>query len=790
MNMNMNMSMSMKEYESVKETPSHIIPDGSHVYLPPPSALEKASFFAQSVANYKLIHADESQQQQKQKQPQQSKEQESNLGGKELDGQDNDNDNDNDNEVNNIHPLALASARLQTNGISELSKAINLSSLVHSNEYFAFSNIIDPSLASNNTQKTDGAVQAPATNIGIENAQHGHTNPASVTDKNASAAFALDDDFNHNMNENENEPILRSKFILKRKRQQFQSSTFTLRQHYKRLKVVTAAQKVLDQRYLQLRKRWKLSAPEHGSVVQAPVRPNETVAIDVDIYNQRQGQGQGQNEDNSRSGMMNSNAMEGNGEGVMVSTLGKITRMVPRYATIELAEHFDVSDLLKVMKGDGGGDQGNNANENGNATENKIGNANTPENATENENVTENANENNPDAGAASTKKSGPSDMDVDADADAEPIAISDTCDNDICIKETTEAKPFMVADPTLGSIDLERFDPDNVPMLTLYFQIEKSSTGFVHSVALSSVIQIDHDENSESESKDDGITKEKDEVQHIISTIIRDKVRPNSDEKVIQSLQHSLFCANVFDSIRKEVAFNRNANANSIAKMKSSRTGSAGGPGNGIVPQQQQQQQQQPVWLSSEMEDNFLPPPSLMAGGDMSQKGGGFDIAALSVIHCHEGEVKVQLNSEYALTVKLVDSKNSRETESASTNATNTANASASHSGSQTKEEIHVLCRLLLLHAQFVFHDHHKRSAKRDRDAEDDMSESKKVDYSVGILQSATNFRRSILTRKKMVEESPSILQSCVALGGKVLFERQVRLVLEVRVSKRCGAF
>jgi hypothetical protein len=183
-------------------------------------------------------------------------------------------------------------------------------------------------------------------------------------------------------------------------------------------------------------------------------------------------------------------------------------------------------------------------------------------------------------------------------------------------------------------------------------------------------------------------------------------------------------------------------------------------------------------------MEDNFLPPPSLMAGGDMSQKGGGFDIAALSVIHCHEGEVKVQLNSEYALTVNLVDSKNSREMESASTNATNTANASASHSGSQTKEEIHVLCRLLLLHAQFVFHDHHKRSGRRDRDAADDMSESKKVDYSLGILQSATNIRRNMLARKKMAEESPSILQSCVALGGKVLFERQVRLVLEVRIS------
>ena len=753
------MNMSMKQYESVKETPSHIIPDGSHVYLPPASAIEKASFFAQSVANYKLIHADESQQQQ-----QKSKEQESILGVKDVDGQQG-KDADNDDEVNNIHPLALASARLQTNGVSELSKAINLASLVQSNEYFAFSNIIDPSLGGashNNQQKTDAAqAHVPATDI--ENAQH---DPASVTDKNASAAYAFasttDDD--HNINE----PILRSKFILKRKRQQFQNSTSTLRQHYKRLKVVTAAQKVLDQRYLQLRKRWKLSAPEHGSVVQAPVRPNETVAIDVDIYNQGQGpQGQGQNDNNSGngsgSGMMNSNAMEGNREGVMVSTLGKITRMVPRYATIELAEHFDVSDLLKVMKSGVKDD--------------------------------DDGNKNNTDAGATSTKKSGPSDTDMDVDEDAdtdveeESTPTSDTSESDISNKETTEAKPFMVADPTLGSIDLERFDPDNVPMLTLYFQIEKSSTGFVHSVALSSVIQIDHDENSESEAEPESKDhqKEKDEVQHIISTIIRDKVRPNSDEKVIQSLQHSLFCANVFDSIRKEVVkvnnHNANATANSISKSKSSRTGSAE-PGNGIAPQQHLQQQQQPVWLSSEMEDNFLPPPSLMAGGDMSQKGGGFDIAALSVIHCHEGEVKVQLNSEYALTVNLVDSKNSREMESASTNATNTANASASHSGSQTKEEIHVLCRLLLLHAQFVFHDHHKRSGRRDRDAADDMSESKKVDYSLGILQSATNIRRNMLARKKMAEESPSILQSCVALGGKVLFERQVRLVLEVRIS------
>ena len=676
----------MKDYESIKETPSHILSDGSYVYLPPPSSLEKASFFAQSVANYKLIHADESLQQQSN-----DKKSETKNNGK----KDNDDDDDDDDDVNNIHPLALASAKLQTNGISELSKAINLASLVQSNEYFAFSNIIEPSLASaNNIQKTDAPAQT-------HNAINNSNQRTSVSDENAAASFASPID------DNSNEPVLRSKFILKRKRQQFQSSTITLRQHHKRLKVVTAAQKVLDKRYLQLRKRWKLSAPEHGSVVQAPVRSNETVAIDVDIYNQNQNQ----------------------------STLGKITRMVPRYATIELADDFDVDDLLEVMEGD------NNKHEGGRGGTERVIDKNDTDNKSQDVNGT---------GHGAVDDENGISNAERSIDEHK---------------KETTEAKPFAVADPTLGSIDLERFDPDNVPMLTLFFQIEKTSTGFVHSVALSSVIQND----VEKESKDEK-NNEEDEVQHIISAIIRDKVRPNSDEMVIQSLQHSLFCANVFDSIRKEVVKVNNHETN--GNSKSSKTGAAGGASSGIA-------QQQPVWLSSEMEDNFLPPPSLMAGGDISQKGGGFDIAALSVIHCHEGEIKVQLNSEYALTVKLVDSKNSRETETVSTNASNDANSS--HSGSQTKEELHVLCRLLLLHSQFVFHDHHKRSAKRTLDAECEEDESKIVDYSIGILQNANNIRRTLLAKKKQVEESPSILQSCVALGSKVLFERQVRLVLGV---------
>ena len=35
-----------------------------------------------------------------------------------------------------------------------------------------------------------------------------------------------------------------------------------------------------------------------------------------------------------------------------------------------------------------------------------------------------------------------------------------------------------------------------------------------------------------------------------------------------------------------------------------------------------------------------------------------------------------------------------------------------------------------------------------------------------------------------KKVEEMPNILQSCVALGNKVIFERKVRVALEVSPS------
>ena len=659
----------MKEdFESIKEAPSHILADGNHIYLPKSSKAEKAAFFAQTVASYKLVHADEKQE----------------TAEKEVDKEDKKKEDD---EVMNIHPLHLASARLRTNGIDELSKAVNLATLVQSGEYFAFNNIIDSSLQSSSSTTAAG---------GNANAK-----PSTAASQTAQAKT----------DEQEEEMILRSKYILNRKRKQYSDATDTFLQHYKRLQVVTSAQKVVDQRYLQLRKRWKLSAPEHGNVVQAPVRPNETIAIDVDIY----------------SGKASGGGIEANGKGGTVSTLGKIARMVPRYATIELGDDFGVNDLVNYMKQY----EKEHEDDDGNDVEmkdvNSIGNE------------------------------------DIES-YDEE--------------KELTVAKAFAVADPTLGSVDLNRFDPDDVPLLTLYFQIQKSSTGFVHSVALSSFVDIDHEsqkvKNGKKVSNGQGQS-----VEDIILAITKDKTKPRNDELIIQSLQHSLFCANLFDSIRKEVTSVQKSR--SVASMvNGKRIGSQS-----QNQAQMKQSEQQPAWLSSDMEENFLPPPSLMASGDAIQKRGrGFDVLPLSVIHCHEGEVKVQLNSEYAMNIKLVDSKNSRETIQDSVLNENKIEADENLCGSQSREELDVLCRQLLLHAQFVFHDHHKQRSRPDRDQEVAPQERQKIDYSTGIARNTTNVSRNVLIKEKKVEEMPNILQSCVALGNKVIFERKVRVSLEVSPS------
>jgi len=227
-----------------------------------------------------------------------------------------------------------------------------------------------------------------------------------------------------------------------------------------------------------------------------------------------------------------------------------------------------------------------------------------------------------------------------------------------------------------------------------------------------------------------------------------------HEDEKVIVALQHSLFCASLFESIRQELIREEPEDGNYF-KISSAK-----------------QQQHSEVWLSCAMEDNFLPPASLMVGGGPGGHG------ALSVVYCHEGEVKVQLDSEYALTVKLVeagtavgnticakDERNNTDkqvTENGRIDTTDTAKLS----GSQSTEQLHALCRALLLHAQDVYHKH-----------------SIKVRELMAKKRKKANQIKSVgLETKQKKDELPqaNILQECVSLGVKIIFERKVRWTLK----------
>mmetsp|Transcript_3369 Transcript_3369/g.5093 ORF Transcript_3369/g.5093 Transcript_3369/m.5093 type:complete len:201 (-) Transcript_3369:115-717(-) len=109
--------------------------------------------------------------------------------------------------------------------------------------------------------------------------------------------------------------------------------------------------------------------------------------------------------------------------------------------------------------------------------------------------------------------------------------------------------------------------------------------------------------------------------------------------------------------------------------------------------------------------------------------------------------------------------------------NGQNDSFSGGNSSGSETREQLHLLCKHLLLHAQFVFHDYNMISIEKEKEARKARVESKLIDYSVN-GGGGGGMKRSSMT-KKMVE-TPNILQSCVALGAKILFERKVRKVLQ----------
>lgn len=282
-----------------------------------------------------------------------------------------------------------------------------------------------------------------------------------------------------------------------------------------------------------------------------------------------------------------------------------------------------------------------------------------------------------------------------------------------------TKAEPFAIADPTLGKIDVD-FDPDKVPLLTLSLEIEKSSTGFVQRASLSS--------------------------SFLKPDIQSGGTQLHPDERVIEALQHSLFCASLFESMRAEII---PSSSDLVSTLSSP-----------------QNQQKSVAWLSSEMEESFLPSISEMVGQKTARGG---EALLLSVIHCHEGEVKVQLDEEYSITVKLIEAG----TASAAADTNSTVNGeekrklSKADSGSQSTSQLKTLCRTLLLHSQSLYHDHCIKTRAR---------QSSEV-------RTETNLANGLARKNKASSTSPQILQSCVGLGCKLIFERKVRMVLD-RIS------
>jgi hypothetical protein len=789
-----------EKFSSVQEAPSHLLADGTLVYLPPPTVRERSFSFAECVARHRLL---ESSDWDVDKDDQDSivnananLHEDSavgnvgsavggNVGSSGSDDEKNRRQQQQQQQRNEtmIHPLAMASARLQTNGISELTKVINLSSLVQAGEYMGYAHVMNhpvdavdgvggtttnvplqttaaiPSGGNGGGNGGGGGVQTTTFTFGVamdgtnnnvvaktgsQSYDSNHTGKAAtaitLTNTAAAVVTSMDTTSSHllvGQGGDGQECHLRAQHVLDHKRRQYESATCTFQIHRKRLRVLTAVQKVLDRRYLELRQRWKLSAPKHASVVLAPLRPDETIAIDVNVYNsfrdRQQYQQQSQQQQQQRKVNETFSDIGGGASG------GKIAQMVPRYATIELANTFHVQQVLSILRG---------------KALNKLDDSCCDLQWTI----------------AKPLNHSG-----LLASSSLDDLSQHAKQKKGRKEKQGEQQQQQQQQQQQEDELEEEEEEEDasvGVPQLTLVFEVEKSVTGFVHSVALSSVVGEKFMVDKES------IDKNVDTNATVVDgNIVKDNNRPSRDEQSIQALQHSLFCAHVFDSIKREVMNITREERHSSSKQAST--------------MMKMQQGSRVAWLSSETEDNFLPPPSLMAGGLDITSGApqerAFGTSPLSVIHCHEGEVKVQLNSEYALTVRLVDVQNSREFKRKSREATYNCDCDDNGlgSGSQSREQIDILCRLLLLHAQFVFHEHHKRSLAIEEDEMKSSDISKRVDYSAGMMGQKQNAPKNVWSNAKRIERytsPPNILQSCVALGSKVLFERHVRRVLKVR--------
>jgi hypothetical protein len=621
-------------------TPSHILPNGDYVVLPAPTARQRSFLLQQSLSRYGILQENLQQAAKKV-----SPTTDATDAGAEEKNEDHHDDFDtmqldDDAIIENqqqstpakssekqkdelkVHPLARASAILQTDAIDEVNRAINLGSI--RGDYFDMVNIVDPALelpsaaAASDPKKKEQAAAATTT---VNNTD------AAISSKSAITSSSDVQNKNSNAFDLQEEQRIKALYVLQHKRAQFHSAATVFRRHKRRLELSVVGQTRLDDRLRQLRQRqWRIVAPEHGVRALAhAARPTETVACDVALYGSHHG---------------------GDG-GTETVRMGRQASHVPRFATVELDGNYNVKKDVKSWK-------------------RKLEDL---ENAMEIE---------EPDNSSSSRR--------IDQ--------------NDAV---WTVAEPFAIHNPELGTFQAD-FDAKKSPMLSLQFEIEKPSTNFCQSALLKPISAVDGNASTD--------------VQ-------------TADEQVLVALQHSLLCATLFESIRRELA----PDTDDIGNVRTLNT-------------------QSDVWLTSESETHFLPPPSLLSGNKSSS-----GLSPLCVIHCHEGELKVQLDCEYTLKVKLVEAGDSNAPDGIdeSLDLYGDGAGASSLSGTQTLQQLRILCRTLLIDAQERFHKHSLASAARARHREE---------------QAKT---RSAYARKE-TETSPLILQHCCALGSKTLMERRIR--------------
>lgn len=412
-----------------------------------------------------------------------------------------------------------------------------------------------------------------------------------------------------------------------------------------------------------------------------------------------------------------------------VSLAGRLASRVPRFATIELQDTFKVkyrekNTTVKDIDSDKA------------VTESKVSKKDSPSHDEEMKDVKKNEKQD-------SDNNNSNDDVDMmdstSEEANSTSVKESKEIEEDNFATKFTRAEPFAIADPTLGRV-IENFDPSKIPMLNMQLDIQKSSTGFLQSACLEPMTTLSSSASDKSSSDSDAGD---------------DKTK--NDEELLISLQHSLFCANLFESMRSEL------DPDNISNSERGGNQTRNSP---VRPKTLQSM----AWLASESEENYVAPPSFLVGSNA-----GRGLAALSVVHCHEGEVKVQLDSEYQLCLKLVEA-NAEETIASPSQLKRKTQVGISkdseNSGSQSPAQLHAFCRALLLYAQDVYHRHslylHQREKKKRED------EAIKGDEPRGLAR----------IKKEDAPEQARILQSCVSLGSKMLFEKRIRKSLS-RVSQ-----